>query len=66
MAWRCPPTACPRAAHSYWAAQTSNPEPAARLLVSQATIKTPLLHTCEKLGVWDRAGAVWEAASAAC
>jgi ATP/maltotriose-dependent transcriptional regulator MalT len=35
-------------------------------LVSQATIKTHLLHTCEKLGVWDRAGAVWEAASAAC
>ncbi|MEP7332226.1 MAG: LuxR C-terminal-related transcriptional regulator [Terracoccus sp.] len=31
---------------------------AERLLVSGATVKTPLLHVYEKLGVGDRAAAV--------
>ena len=39
----------------------SNREAAARLFVSEATIKTHLLHIYEKLGVRDRAGAVGEA-----
>jgi DNA-binding NarL/FixJ family response regulator len=43
------------------AAGASNREAAARLFVSEATIKTHLLHIYEKLGVRDRAGAVGEA-----
>jgi DNA-binding NarL/FixJ family response regulator len=39
----------------------SNREAAARLFVSEATIKTHLLHIYEKLGVRDRAAAVGEA-----
>jgi DNA-binding NarL/FixJ family response regulator len=39
----------------------SNREAAAKLFVSEATIKTHLLHIYEKLGVRDRAGAVGEA-----
>jgi DNA-binding NarL/FixJ family response regulator len=39
----------------------SNREAAARLFVSEATIKTHLLHIYDKLGVRDRAGAVGEA-----
>jgi DNA-binding NarL/FixJ family response regulator len=40
---------------------TANREAAARLFVSEATIKTHLLHVYEKLGVRDRAAAVDEA-----
>jgi len=36
-------------------------EAAARLFVSQATVKTHLLHIYAKLGVGDRAAAVAEA-----
>ena len=43
------------------AAGASNREAAAKLFVSEATIKTHLLHIYEKLGVRDRAGAVGEA-----
>ena len=39
----------------------NNREVAARLFVSEATIKTHLLHVYEKLGVRDRAAAVSEA-----
>jgi DNA-binding NarL/FixJ family response regulator len=39
----------------------TNREAAARLFVSEATIKTHLLHVYEKLGVRDRAAAVGEA-----
>jgi DNA-binding NarL/FixJ family response regulator len=39
----------------------TNREVAARLFVSEATIKTHLLHIYEKLGVRDRAAAVGEA-----
>lgn len=39
----------------------TNREAAARLFVSEATIKTHLLHIYEKLGVRDRAAAVGEA-----
>jgi DNA-binding NarL/FixJ family response regulator len=39
----------------------TNREAAARLFVSEATIKTHLLHVYEKLGVRDRAAAVAEA-----
>jgi DNA-binding NarL/FixJ family response regulator len=39
----------------------SNREAAAKLFVSQATIKTHLLHVYDKLGVRDRAAAVAEA-----
>jgi DNA-binding NarL/FixJ family response regulator len=39
----------------------TNREAAARLFVSEATIKTHLLHIYEKLGVRDRAAAVAEA-----
>ena len=39
----------------------SNRDAAARLFVSQATIKTHLLHLYDKLGVRDRAAAVAEA-----
>jgi DNA-binding NarL/FixJ family response regulator len=39
----------------------TNREAAARLFVSEATIKTHLLHLYEKLGVRDRAAAVGEA-----
>jgi DNA-binding NarL/FixJ family response regulator len=39
----------------------SNREAAAKLFVSEATIKTHLLHIYDKLGVRDRAGAVGEA-----
>jgi DNA-binding NarL/FixJ family response regulator len=40
---------------------TTNREAAAHLFVSEATIKTHLLHIYEKLGVRDRAAAVGEA-----
>ncbi|HEX8033785.1 MAG TPA: response regulator transcription factor [Ktedonobacterales bacterium] len=43
------------------AAGGTNREVAARLFVSEATIKTHLLHIYEKLGVSDRAAAVGEA-----
>jgi DNA-binding NarL/FixJ family response regulator len=43
------------------AAGTTNREAARRLLVSEATVKTHLLHLYEKLGVNDRAAAVNEA-----
>lgn len=43
------------------AAGATNREAAARLFVSEATIKTHLLHIYEKLGVRDRAAAVGEA-----
>jgi DNA-binding NarL/FixJ family response regulator len=43
------------------AAGTTNREAAARLFVSEATIKTHLLHIYAKLGVGDRAAAVAEA-----
>jgi DNA-binding NarL/FixJ family response regulator len=39
----------------------SNREAAARLFVSEASIKTHVLHIYDKLGVRDRAGAVGEA-----
>ena len=39
----------------------NNREAAARLFVSEATVKTHLLHVFEKLGVRDRAAAVSEA-----
>jgi DNA-binding NarL/FixJ family response regulator len=39
----------------------TNREAAAQLFVSEATIKTHLLHIYEKLGVRDRAAAVGEA-----
>jgi DNA-binding NarL/FixJ family response regulator len=39
----------------------TNREAAARLFVSEATVKTHLLHVYEKLGVRDRASAVAEA-----
>ncbi len=39
----------------------TNREAAAKLFVSEATIKTHLLHIYEKLGVRDRAAAVGEA-----
>jgi DNA-binding NarL/FixJ family response regulator len=40
---------------------TTNREAAAKLFVSEATIKTHLLHIFDKLGVRDRAAAVGEA-----
>ncbi len=40
------------------AAGTTNRETARRLLISEATVKTHLLHLYEKLGVNDRAAAV--------
>lgn len=43
------------------AAGAANREAAAKLFVSEATIKTHLLHIYEKLGVRDRAAAVGEA-----
>jgi DNA-binding NarL/FixJ family response regulator len=43
------------------AAGTTNREAAARLFISQATVKTHLLHIYAKLGVTDRAAAVAEA-----
>jgi DNA-binding NarL/FixJ family response regulator len=43
------------------AAGTTNREAARRLFVSEATIKTHLLHIYDKLGVRDRAAAVSEA-----
>jgi DNA-binding CsgD family transcriptional regulator len=39
----------------------TNREAAAQLFISQATIKTYLLHVYSKLGVSDRAAAVAEA-----
>jgi DNA-binding NarL/FixJ family response regulator len=39
----------------------TNRQAAAKLFVSEATVKTPLLHIYEKLGVRDRAAAVAEA-----
>jgi DNA-binding NarL/FixJ family response regulator len=43
------------------AAGNTNRETAARLFISEATVKTHLLHIYEKLGVSDRAAAVAEA-----
>jgi DNA-binding NarL/FixJ family response regulator len=43
------------------AAGTTNREAAARLFISEATVKTHLLHIYAKLGVSDRAAAVAEA-----
>ena len=43
------------------AAGTTNRESAARLFISEATVKTHLLHIYAKLGVADRAAAVAEA-----
>jgi DNA-binding NarL/FixJ family response regulator len=43
------------------AAGSTNRETARRLLISEATVKTHLLHLYEKLGVNDRAAAVSEA-----
>ena len=43
------------------AAGTTNREAAARLFISEATVKTHLLHIYAKLGVTDRASAVAEA-----
>jgi len=43
------------------AAGNTNREAAARLFISEATVKTHLLHIYEKLGVSDRAAAVAEA-----
>ena len=43
------------------AAGTTNRETAARLFISEATVKTHLLHIYAKLGVADRAAAVAEA-----
>jgi DNA-binding NarL/FixJ family response regulator len=43
------------------AAGVSNRDAAARLFISQATVKTHLVHIYEKLGVNDRAAAVAEA-----
>jgi DNA-binding NarL/FixJ family response regulator len=43
------------------AAGTTNRESARQLLISEATVKTHLLHLYEKLGVNDRAAAVSEA-----
>jgi ATP/maltotriose-dependent transcriptional regulator MalT len=37
---------------------TTNREAAARLFISEATVKTHLMHLYEKLGVNDRAAAV--------
>src|SRR5262249_32946515 len=42
------------------AAGTRNREAAARLFISEATVKTHLLHIYAKLGVGDRAAAVAE------
>lgn len=43
------------------AAGTTSREAAARLFISEATVKTHLLHIYAKLGVSDRAAAVAEA-----
>jgi DNA-binding NarL/FixJ family response regulator len=43
------------------AAGTTNKEAAVRLFISEATVKTHLLHVYAKLGVTDRAAAVAEA-----
>ena len=43
------------------AAGTTNREAAARLFISEATVKTHQLHIYAKLGVSDRAAAVAEA-----
>ena len=40
---------------------STNREAAARLFISEATVKTHLLHVYAKLGVNDRAAAVAEA-----
>jgi len=42
------------------AAGATNREAAARLFISEATVKTHLLHIYAKLGVSDRAAAVAE------
>ena len=42
------------------AAGATNREAAARLVISEATVKTHLLHIYAKLGVSDRAAAVAE------
>ena len=46
---------------SWWRPGTTNREAAARLFISEATVKTHLLHIYAKLGVGDRAAAVAEA-----
>jgi ATP/maltotriose-dependent transcriptional regulator MalT len=43
------------------AAGTTNRDAAVRLFISEATVKTHLLHIYTKLGVTDRAAAVAEA-----
>ncbi|HXR71131.1 MAG TPA: LuxR C-terminal-related transcriptional regulator [Actinocrinis sp.] len=43
------------------AAGSTNREAAAKLFISEATVKTHLLHIYAKLGVSDRAAAVAEA-----
>jgi len=43
------------------AAGSTNREAAAKLFISEATVKTHLLHIYAKLGVIDRAAAVAEA-----
>jgi ATP/maltotriose-dependent transcriptional regulator MalT len=45
------------------AAGTTNREAAARLFISEAAVKTHLLHIYAKLGVGDRAAAVAEGSS---
>jgi DNA-binding NarL/FixJ family response regulator len=57
------PALSPREAEvlGFVAAGTTNREIGRRLLISEATVKTHLLHIYEKLGVNDRAAAVSEA-----
>jgi ATP/maltotriose-dependent transcriptional regulator MalT len=43
------------------AAGASNREAVAQLVISESTVKTHLLHICDKLDVRDRAAAVSEA-----
>lgn len=45
------------------AAGNTNREAAARLFITEATVKSHLLNICAKLGVGDRAAAVTEAFS---
>ena len=48
------------------AAGSTNKDAAARLFISEATVKTHLLHIYAKLGVSDRAAAVPRPTTAAC